>query len=182
MAKLSVEKALDYLMNLKNIGPNRFLKNYPHPVLLKNYRTESSRSKLAMVVTVSGSEVEEYLSNAARLEDEALLEALVIPLEKRDVNSPEHMLFVGRSPNNDIVVDNEMVSKLHAYFCQVPGSDNYQVVDMNSTNGTFLNGQRLAPSVKKNLENADVLSFGPETRLEFFSSTGFCQLLQRLIE
>jgi pSer/pThr/pTyr-binding forkhead associated (FHA) protein len=135
-----------------------------------------------MVVTVSGLEVEEYLSHTTRLEDEALLEALVIPLEKTDVNSPEHMLFVGRSSNNDIVLDNERVSKLHAYFCQIPGSEKFQLVDMNSTNGTFLNGQKLAPSVKQNLEDADVVSFGPETRLEFFSSTGFCQLLEQLIE
>jgi pSer/pThr/pTyr-binding forkhead associated (FHA) protein len=90
------------------------------------------------------------------------------------------MIFLGRSPNNDLVVPNTMVSKLHAYFCQVPGDRVYQLVDMDSTNGTFVNGERLLPSVKKNLRDADEVTFGPEMRLTFFTGPAFCELLQKL--
>ena len=103
----------------------------------------------------------------------------MIPLKKREVDSSERMIFVGRSPNNDIVLANKMVSKLHAYFSQVPGSGVMQVVDMTSTNGTFVNGTRLASSVKSSLQDADIVSFGPETKLEFFNSASFCQFLQK---
>jgi pSer/pThr/pTyr-binding forkhead associated (FHA) protein len=73
-----------------------------------------------------------------------------------------------------------MVSKLHAYFCQLPGESGYQLVDMSSTNGTFVNGEKLLPSVKKTLRDADELAFGPEAKLIFFGASGFCELLTEL--
>lgn len=178
MQEMHCDHALDYLRSLEKLGPKKFLATYPHPVLLENYFAPSSRTKLARVETVSELDVENLCSSRGQLQDDTLLQARVIALEKRDKNSAERMLFVGRSPENDIVLLNKMVSKLHAYFCQVPGSQIVQLVDMNSTNGTFLNNRRLPPSVKTNLKDADVISFGPETRLEFFSARGFCQLLR----
>jgi hypothetical protein len=180
MEEVQHENVLDYLERLRRLGPEQFLASYPHPVLLENYLAPSSRRKLARVETISELEVKEIVSSTATLKDETLLQARVIPLEKRDMHSSERMIFVGRSPNNDIVLLNKMVSKLHAYFCQIPGSQIIQLVDMNSTNGTFVNDSRQAPSVKLNLNDEDVIFFGPETKLEFLSATGFSNLLQQL--
>jgi hypothetical protein len=180
MEEVHHEKVLDYLHSLQGLGPEKFLATYRHSFLLENYLAPSSRTKLGRVETISEVDVENLLSPTGTSEDEPLLQARVIPLEKRDKDSSDRMIFVGRSANNDIVLLNKMVSKLHAYFCQVPGSRVMQLVDMNSTNGTFINGDRLAPSVKTNLDDADVVAFGPETKLEFFSAPGFCQLLQQL--
>ena len=178
MEEVHLEKVFDYLQSLQGLGPEKFLATYSHPFLLEHYLAPSSRTKLGRVETIS--EVENLLSPTGTSEDAPLLQARAIPLEKRDKDSADRMIFVGRSANNDIVLLNKMVSKLHAYFCQVPGSGVIQLVDMTSTNGTFLNGDRLSPSVKMNLDDADVISFGPETELEFFSAPGFCQLLQQL--
>ncbi len=180
MEEVHHEKVLDYLQSLQGLGPEKFLATYRHSILLENYLAPSSRTKLGRVETISEMDVENLLSPTGTSEDEPLLQARAIPLEKRDRDSSDHMIFLGRSANNDIVLLNKMVSKLHAYFCQVPGSRVMQLVDMNSTNGTFINGNRLAPSVKTNLDDADVIAFGPETKLEFFSAPGFCQLLQKL--
>jgi pSer/pThr/pTyr-binding forkhead associated (FHA) protein len=179
MEEVHSDKASDYLKSLQKLGPKKFLAAHPHPVLLENYLAPSSTTKLGRVETVSELDLEDLNSPTEGLQGDALLQARVIPLEKRDKNSAEHMFFVGRSSNNDIVLLNKMVSKLHAYFCQVPGGKTMQLVDMNSTNGTFINSWRLPPSVKMNLDDADVISFGPETRLEFLSARGFCQLLQK---
>ena len=181
MEEVHHEKVLDYLKSLQGLGLEKFLETYNHPFLLETYLAPSSRSKLGRVETISEMDVENLLSPTGTSKDEPLLQARVIPLEKRDKDSADRMIFVGRSANNDIVLLNKMVSKLHAYFCQVPGSEVIQLVDMNSTNGTFLNGDKLSPSVKTNLDDADVISFGPETELEFFSAPGFCQLLQKLV-
>jgi pSer/pThr/pTyr-binding forkhead associated (FHA) protein len=162
------------------LGPEQFLATYKHPFLVENYLAPSSKIKLARVETISEVELNDILPSSSNGEDESLLQTRVIPLEKRDIDSSERMIFVGRSVNNDIVLANKMVSKLHAYFCQVPGSGVMQLVDMTSTNGTFINGTRLAPSVKSSLQDEDVISFGPETELEFFSPASFCQLLQEL--
>lgn len=180
MEEVHFEKVLDYLQSLQRLGPEKFLATYNHPFLLENYLAPSSRTKLGRVETISEIDVENLHSPTGSSEEEPVLQARAFPLEKRETDSTDRMIFVGRSTNNDIVLLNKMVSKLHAYFCQVPGSEVAQIVDMNSTNGTFLNGEKLSPSVKINLNDADVISFGPETELEFFSASGFCKLLQQL--
>lgn len=172
------ETLLDYLQTLKGLGAAQFVKTHNHPFLVENYLAPSSKIKLGRVETISEFDLEDIVP--PREEKESILQARVIPLQKREVSSSERMIFVGRSANNDIVLANKMVSKLHAYFCQIPGSGVMQLVDMSSTNGTFVNGTKLAPSVKSNLEDTDMISFGPETKLEFFTPAAFCQLLQKL--
>ena len=179
MEEVHHETLLDYLHSLKGLGPEQFLATYKHPFLVENYLAPSSKIKLARVETISEIELDDIPPSSNKGIEESLLQARVIPLEKREIDSSERMIFVGRSANNDIVLANKMVSKLHAYFCQLPGSGVTQLVDMTSTNGTFVNGTRLAPSVKSSLQDEDVISFGPETKLEFFSPASFCQLLQQ---
>ena len=173
------ETLLDYLQTLKGLGAAEFVKEHNHPFLVENYLAPSSKIILGRVETISEFDLEDIVP--PKEEKESMLQARVIPLQKREVSSSERMIFVGRSANNDIVLANKLVSKLHAYFCQIPGSGVVQLVDMSSTNGTFVNGTRLAPSVKSNLEDEDVISFGPETKLEFFSPAAFYQLLQKLV-
>jgi hypothetical protein len=180
MEELYQEKAVDYLISLKMLGEEQFLATHSRPVLLENFRITSSKKKLSQLKTSVGLEKDEDVLKALNLERESFLQARVIPVEKRDPSSPGHMIFVGRSRNNDVVLLNKMVSKLHAYFCQVPGTQAYQVVDMSSTNGTFINGRKLVPSMKERLEDADELSFGLECKLSFFTAEGFCELLQQV--
>ncbi|HYA01509.1 MAG TPA: FHA domain-containing protein [Syntrophobacteria bacterium] len=180
MDELYQEKAADYLTRLEGLGSKRFLELHPHPVLLKGRRGRFSTKRLFLFKTVTGEGTEALDGQDSEAGSEEMLEARVIPIKKRDRSSPEHMIFLGRSPNNDLVVPNTMVSKLHAYFCQVPGERIYQLVDMDSTNGTFVNGERLLPSVKKTLRDGDEVAFGPEMRLAFFTGPAFCKLLQKL--
>ena len=50
-------------------------------------------------------------------------------------------LTIGRDPVSDIVLNDPEVSRQHARFTQT--ETGYQVQDLGSTNGTFVNGQRL---------------------------------------
>ena len=48
---------------------------------------------------------------------------------------------VGRAPRADFIVDAALVSRLH---CRITaGADRLEVVDLKSTNGTFVNGRRV---------------------------------------
>jgi pSer/pThr/pTyr-binding forkhead associated (FHA) protein len=48
---------------------------------------------------------------------------------------------VGRAPRADFVLDAALVSRLH---CRLTASDeNVEVVDLQSTNGTYVNDQRV---------------------------------------
>jgi hypothetical protein len=51
-------------------------------------------------------------------------------------------LRIGRTPDNDIVIDNLGVSRLHAVIEEEKGA--YSVRDCDSLNGTVVNGERLA--------------------------------------
>lgn len=54
---------------------------------------------------------------------------------------------IGREPSNSLVVQDPMCSRYHAQIRQVNdahGQTRYQLVDMGSSNGTFLGNQRLA--------------------------------------
>ncbi|HET9258079.1 MAG TPA: FHA domain-containing protein, partial [Pseudonocardiaceae bacterium] len=50
-------------------------------------------------------------------------------------------LRVGRSPDNDVVLDDLLVSRQHAVLHQIGGR--WQIVDLDSANGTYLSGQRI---------------------------------------
>ena len=62
---------------------------------------------------------------------------------------------VGRAPRADFIVDAALVSRLH---CRITATaDKLEVVDLKSTNGTFVNGKR----VKKALvADGDTLRVG----------------------
>ena len=72
-------------------------------------------------------------------------------------------LTVGRGPQNDLVLDgDEFASARHARF--EPRTDGVWVVDVGSTNGTFVNGARLGGP--RRLEPGDVVRVG-ETDFRF---------------
>ena len=56
-----------------------------------------------------------------------------------DLNKPD--MTIGREANNDIVVEDPQVSRHHVRLTQQGAG--YVAEDLGSTNGTFLNGQRV---------------------------------------
>ena len=62
---------------------------------------------------------------------------------------------IGRSTAAEFVVEAALVSRLH---CQLTaGDDTLEVKDLDSTNGTFVNGKRVSVSA---LRSGDTLSIG----------------------
>lgn len=53
----------------------------------------------------------------------------------------ENEIYIGRDVNNDIVVSDQEVSRKHARLVMQAGG--YVLEDLGSTNGTYVNGQRL---------------------------------------
>jgi len=49
-----------------------------------------------------------------------------------------NIVMIGRTPLNDIVIDNPVVSAQHAMLQKI--GDTYWLKDLNSTNGTYVNG------------------------------------------
>src|SRR5271170_6097190 len=79
------------------------------------------------------------------------------------VNLDRDSTSIGSSTNQDIVLNDPCVTRLHAII--VRNGDTYMVIDQNSTHGTFLNATRVERAV---LTFGDVLQMGslkgPELR------------------
>jgi len=73
----------------------------------------------------------------------------------------EGTIRIGRELDNDLVIPENQVSRHHAEVrCQ---SRTCRLVDLNSTNGTFVNGQKLPPHTPLVLCPGDRISMGPVT-------------------
>jgi len=69
---------------------------------------------------------------------------------------------IGRAADNDIVIEDELVSKSHAVIDRVKleGGENlygYTLRDLGSTNGTFINGESVQQAT---LWNGDMIRLG----------------------
>jgi formylglycine-generating enzyme required for sulfatase activity len=72
-------------------------------------------------------------------------------------------VLVGRAPTVDFVIPTPSVSGRHALFSREKGK--YAVEDLNSTNGTFLNGRRLTK--REFLKSGDQIRLGQSIILRF---------------
>ena len=69
--------------------------------------------------------------------------------------TPGNVKTVGRAPRADFVVDAALVSRLH---CQLAaGAGEIEATDLQSTNGTYVNGERVA---RASLKDGDRLRVG----------------------
>jgi pSer/pThr/pTyr-binding forkhead associated (FHA) protein len=75
---------------------------------------------------------------------------------------PGNIKTIGRAPRADFIVKATLVSRLHCRL--TAGASELEVVDLDSTNGTFVNGKRVT---RAPLNDGDVLGVG---RVEFIVS------------
>ncbi|MCQ4079599.1 FHA domain-containing protein [Streptomyces sp. RB6PN25] len=69
---------------------------------------------------------------------------------------PVRTITIGRSPDNDLVVEDLLVSRNHAQLsARLDGS--YEIVDLGSHNGTYLNGQ---PVLRAVVHQGDIVGIG----------------------
>ena len=55
----------------------------------------------------------------------------------------------------DIFIDSPVISKMHA--CLLKEDDKFYIEDMNSTNGTYINDERIAMHSKTRIADGDIL-------------------------
>ena len=72
---------------------------------------------------------------------------------------PAKAMRIGRIPDNDLVLSDLNVSRHHAELRKSP-TGSYEIVDLGSHNGTFVNGQRVTSQV---LTEHDLVSIGSST-------------------
>jgi pSer/pThr/pTyr-binding forkhead associated (FHA) protein len=83
----------------------------------------------------------------------------------KEVVLDKQRVTIGRKPHNDIQIDNLAISGDHAVIVTI--LDDAFLEDLNSTNGTYVNGQ---PVKKHVLQNGDLIELG-KYRVKYFSDT-----------
>jgi pSer/pThr/pTyr-binding forkhead associated (FHA) protein len=71
---------------------------------------------------------------------------------------PGKVKTIGRAPGADFIVDAGMVSRVHCRLSA--GAAEVEVTDLDSTNGTYVNGQRVTRAL---LKDGDELGVGRVT-------------------
>lgn len=79
-----------------------------------------------------------------------------LPFKIKDHYSIGDSISLGRHVENDIVLKDPFVSKSHLQI--VKDEDEFFLEDLNSANGTFLNGEKVLDAIK--LNNGDKLTIG----------------------
>lgn len=87
------------------------------------------------------------------------------PLNEYELTLPE--IIIGRDPNVDISIPSPAVSRRHARLTRQ--GEGYLLEDLGSSNGTFLNGERLV--VQRLLKSGDQIRFGQAITLTYKAPT-----------
>ena len=171
-----------FLDNTAELTHDEFCAQFAHPFLVGvpgvQALTETgfhTQDVTAMVAAIASGAV----PAEAGLDTAAMTDHRVYPIAKRPESPFPKMITVGRSHNNDIPLTHVRVSKLHAYFQQDPETGLWGVRDSGSTNGTRLNGKRLAHGNWVEMADQDLLGFADVT-LTFFSPQSLYAYLPEL--
>jgi ABC transport system ATP-binding/permease protein len=84
----------------------------------------------------------------------------VNPTARVHIQSP--VMRIGRRPDNDIIVADLGVSKHHAEL-RASAAGSYQIIDLGSHNGTFVNGTRISQAEPTELAEDDIIAIGHVT-------------------
>ncbi len=167
--------AAAHYRHLVSLGRDEFLAAAA-PAALIRYRTAAEDPAMTGTTTLTLDRQRVETLDAAgrhgRLTPEPL-EMELYPLVKKPGASFRDRITIGRTANNDVVVVDHSVSRLHAY---VRDADTWLVADAGSKNGSWIGGVALEPRREVALPSGAVLRFG-DVHLMFYPATELFDLL-----
>lgn len=178
------EKALKSLQNelliaaVDHINDNRYQTYEPLNLQIKpDYFTEGVKliasfdnigeeeREVAVDVTVPEIKIGDYAPKpVAELEPhkETVIAEFSVNTKTQKVSlefSPGTRRSIGRNKQNDLTIDDNSVSKIHAAIV-LNKENELQIADTGSTNGTFINEQRIAYGKAIRITDSDKVKFG----------------------
>jgi pSer/pThr/pTyr-binding forkhead associated (FHA) protein len=163
----------DLLRELRAKGPGAIAREKT-PFLIEEGRLHHDTRRVNLLTT-------RKVERAERAGDDDVASDMVsrrvYRLARRDGKPGD--VSVGRAGDvADVAIELSSVSKLHASFKRAP--EGWTVQDEGSTNGTFVDGDRLATRTPRPVITSSVLRFGPELRLTFLEADALERFLGQL--
>jgi hypothetical protein len=151
----------------KYLSKSAFVKAHPYPFLVDSGQTRIGRPVKDFETIASYGEADR---EAFRQMVHVNMESRIFRIMKKGDTGFPNKITVGRSANNDIVIEHGSISKFHAFFSLNDLNYNYEFTDVNSMNGTKINGRLLTAMKKTEIQNSDVITFGEELTFLFLQS------------
>jgi len=170
----------EYVLPARKLTREAFAEAHPYPFLLFHHDPADVQDDWTFK-TQTISVTSAKLAKLAITEDLKLSPELarydVFPVVKA-MNNPWHeRVSVGRARNNDIVLADSSVSKLHAHFRRGDGAEMI-LADAGSRNGTRLNQRRLEAGEAVKVSIGDTVSFG-RTSMTFLDAQSLHDLVSK---
>lgn len=138
----------DLRAELLKSGEADFRRSYHDPILLVIGRiAELDESNSDGTIMTSPGDMAEQI---------ALLHRVFVV--RRKDNAVLGPITLGRVSESDVTIPEYSISKRHCVFTRQSGT--LQIADCGSSNGTLVNGERLAPNKPKTLKGGELLGLG----------------------
>lgn len=166
-----------YLGDAMSLDEASFLERYPWPVfvipepsedVLKRIRRPETVIQDAQHTMTSEIDLSPALTGAS-------LDALCL-LARPKRGPASNRVSVGRSPDADLVILDESVSRFHAELSWGASKEACVITDLGAKNGTVLDGVALAAHLRAELFPGAALTFG-QVATRFYSPKGFLSWL-----
>ncbi len=141
----------------KYLSKSAFIKAHPYPFLVDSGNAAIGKPNMDFETIASAGETDRKLF--AQMV-QVNMESKIFKVLKKGEASFANKITVGRSANNDIVIEHPSISKFHAFFTLNELNYNYDLTDVNSMNGSKINGKPLEAMKKCEINNGDVIAFG----------------------
>lgn len=142
------------LADARRMSESDFAAAYTHPFLL--VRLSAADEDL------------EYRTVVAARHADLSSESFLAPVIKRDGANSFSFISIGRSRNNDIVVNANSVSKSHAFIEHRDGR--YTITDAGSRNGTMIDGRPVERRVAAELRMGALIQLSPRVTAELIDA------------
>ena len=152
-----------------------FAIRHPDPVILYTAAKEWSPDK-SFATTTQLVSVRELRRTQGTEAGQKGVEMRVALVKKSARNPFVDQIYLGRANNNDIILEDESVSKAHAFFTNE--SLVWKISDVESANGTFVAGVRVAKTAS--IADGVQLRFG-QCQATFFMPRGFFAYLTHIL-
>jgi hypothetical protein len=165
--------AAAHYRHLLSLGRDEFLATAA-PVVLVRHRVDAPDGDAGMLtVTIEAGRLDET-SPVGKLAAEGT-DLELYPLVKKPGASFPDRITIGRTPNNDVVIADHSVSRLHAY-ARPAGEPGWVIADAGSKNGSWLDDAPLEPRREVELPPGGVIKLG-DVMLTFYRSCDLFDLL-----
>ncbi len=154
-------------MNVSNLPDFENTRALPKPEFVARlpwlFLLFSARTGAGMGFNTTVATLDEMRSHDVDPSDPASLDgdmgAEVLALCKAPGNPYSERISLGRARNCDLVVRDPSVSKLHAHFLRLP-SGGFELADLDSQNGSLVDGRPLKPHAAVTVKVGSALRFG----------------------